>query len=365
VSFRAAVSLFAAVWTVGLLALVGVLFVFQRADTQHDAQVKVERLANQVALLPAIGFSPSVGQDVPVPVARARLAGANRTLDELLDGVATYQDARAERRLRVSVTRYQALIAQVIPLAAGGKADDLFGRARAPGGAVADLDAQLDRLSASHDRDAEQAKDLADIGAVVAILFLLLAFSLPMGGVLRSQRRAAALAEENARLHAASLRDSLTDSLTGLPNRRAVFDRFGEERLAEAGARQVAVLDLDGFKLYNDTFGHRAGDVLLRRLGMRLQDAVADEARAYRLGGDEFCVVGDKAGGNVMARAQAAMGERGEGVSVRCSIGVASVPGEAVTLGQALHLADTRLYADKYSHRLTTRAEAVAPQPAP
>ena len=52
------------------------------------------------------------------------------------------------------------------------------------------------------------------------------------------------------------------------------------------------LFDLDGFKLYNDTFGHPAGDALLSRLGHRLRDAIgADVGPAYRIGGDEFCVL--------------------------------------------------------------------------
>lgn len=53
----------------------------------------------------------------------------------------------------------------------------------------------------------------------------------------------------------------------------------------------IVIFDLDGFKVYNDTFGHLAGDQLLARLGARLRLAVGESGHAYRLGGDEFCVV--------------------------------------------------------------------------
>ena len=53
----------------------------------------------------------------------------------------------------------------------------------------------------------------------------------------------------------------------------------------------LALYDLNGFKDYNDRFGHPAGDALLERLGTRLRDVVAPAARAYRMGGDEFCVL--------------------------------------------------------------------------
>ena len=58
-----------------------------------------------------------------------------------------------------------------------------------------------------------------------------------------------------------------------------------------ADPRALILFDLDGFKDYNDTFGHPAGDGLLARLGLRLADAVRGHGRAYRLGGDEFCVL--------------------------------------------------------------------------
>ena len=58
------------------------------------------------------------------------------------------------------------------------------------------------------------------------------------------------------------------------------------------GARSILLLfDLDGFKRYNDTYGHPAGDALLARLGGKLAAAVVGVGAAYRLGGDEFCVL--------------------------------------------------------------------------
>ena len=88
----------------------------------------------------------------------------------------------------------------------------------------------------------------------------------------------------------AELRDAaMTDSLTGLPNRRRLM-RDLETAVGDGQAR-LALFDLDGFKGYNDTFGHLAGDALLTRLGHRLAEAVAGTGVAYRLGGDEFCVL--------------------------------------------------------------------------
>ena len=83
---------------------------------------------------------------------------------------------------------------------------------------------------------------------------------------------------------------SETDALTGLPNRRKLVADL--EAAVASGARTLLMFfDLNGFKSYNDAFGHVAGDSLLARLGARLYEAVQPDGMAYRLGGDEFCVI--------------------------------------------------------------------------
>src|SRR3954454_19204107 len=87
-----------------------------------------------------------------------------------------------------------------------------------------------------------------------------------------------------------------TDGLTGLGNRRKLLaDLARRVRTARPDAPSVLTLfDLNGFKNYNDTFGHQAGDALLQRLGSSLAQAIAPfGGRAYRPGGDEFCVIAD------------------------------------------------------------------------
>ena len=107
--------------------------------------------------------------------------------------------------------------------------------------------------------------------------------------------RGGMLFRENLHLLRSSRHESLTDGLTGLANRRALM-RDLEDAADEATAaerRSLALFDLDGFKQYNDAFGHAAGDALLQRLGADLAAAVAGHGSAYRLGGDEFCVLLD------------------------------------------------------------------------
>ena len=91
----------------------------------------------------------------------------------------------------------------------------------------------------------------------------------------------------------ALLQQVRTDPLTGLVNRGGMQVDL-EDRCEKATAEEpVAILlfDLNGFKRYNDTFGHPAGDELLTELGGGLREAVGDDGIAYRFGGDEFCVL--------------------------------------------------------------------------
>jgi two-component system cell cycle response regulator len=112
---------------------------------------------------------------------------------------------------------------------------------------------------------------------------------------------------------------AITDQLTGIPNRRALMGTLERELQDRARTQplMLALFDLDGFKDYNDTFGHPAGDLLLARLAGRLNDAAQRSgARAYRMGGDEFCLLATLKHGDdpqpLMDTAGKALTERGE-----------------------------------------------------
>ena len=144
-----------------------------------------------------------------------------------------------------------------------------------------------------------------------------------------------------------SRHDALTDTLTGLGNRRKLLEDL-EDLLANGDSRLLVVLDLDGFKAYNDVFGHPAGDALLARLGRRIDAALPPHARAYRLGGDEFCALVRDRGADhdaIVAAVSGALAESGE--SLTASHGMIAIPREANTAERALQLVDRRLYADK------------------
>src|SRR5262245_14980404 len=163
---------------------------------------------------------------------------------------------------------------------------------------------------------------------------------------------------ENQRMLAGSRREAVTDSLTGLRNRRGLMVDLERELAAatEASPRAVVLFDLDGFKEYNDAFGHLAGDDLLARLGERLAAAVSGRGRAYRLGGDEFCVLVEPRSADVellVGACISALSEHGEGFVVEASHGSVVVPLEATTPQEALQLADRRMYARKGGRRMS------------
>ncbi|MDX6721828.1 MAG: hypothetical protein QOD73_232 [Solirubrobacteraceae bacterium] len=148
--------------------------------------------------------------------------------------------------------------------------------------------------------------------------------------------------------------ESLTDALTGLGNRRRLMRDLDHTVDAAAGDSALVLFDLNGFKGYNDTFGHPAGDALLARLGTRLGDAVGPGATAYRIGGDEFCVLAPLVGGDpmgVVERGRSALTELGEGFEISAAHGCVLVPDEAHDAGAALGIADRRMYADKAGAR--------------
>jgi diguanylate cyclase (GGDEF)-like protein len=149
---------------------------------------------------------------------------------------------------------------------------------------------------------------------------------------------------------------ALTDGLTGLGNRRQLMATL-EDAIESATLEQpirVAIFDLDGFKSYNDAFGHPAGDALLQRLSRKLKDMVGRRGTVYRLGGDEFCLLTGEAGGvghALVEAASMALSERGEGFMVTSSKGSCLVPTEAREVSEALRIADTRMYAEKLIRR--------------
>jgi diguanylate cyclase (GGDEF)-like protein len=158
-----------------------------------------------------------------------------------------------------------------------------------------------------------------------------------------------------------------TDRLTGLGSQaRMHMDLEARER-SPGHPLTVILLDLNGFKRYNDTFGHPAGDKMLSLLGKRLGVAIGDEATGYRLGGDEFLILaegglvdrGRKERDALAVRAAEALTSSGRGFELSAAWGIASIPEEADSPAEAMQLADVRMYAQKESRRLAGSIEAL------
>ena len=211
----------------------------------------------------------------------------------------------------------------------------------------------LEQASRAYADRAARARTQATAASAVSILVLLCAFAFFYRRSIRAHATSEQLVRENERLLVVSRKEALTDALTGLRNRRAlIVDLTALLTVEPDGGVALAIFDLDGFKPYNDTFGHPAGDALLERLGDRLGAIMQGRGTAYRMGGDEFCVVCPADGHEAVIQAAAeGLSERGDTFEVGCSYGTALLPAEAATVAAALHLADLRLYENKASGR--------------
>jgi diguanylate cyclase (GGDEF)-like protein len=190
------------------------------------------------------------------------------------------------------------------------------------------------------------------VGAIVSLLLFALVLVLT-----RSREQALGMVKEKT----GELRhQSLHDALTGLPNRVLALDR-AEQMLARARRQQIPVaalyIDIDGFKHVNDTFGHAAGDELLRTVATRLQGVVREGDTAARLSGDEFVVLVEgsalDAGPELVAERLLEVlrqpyemdGQMVRQLSLTASIGVAL--GERANAAELLRDADVALYEAK------------------
>ncbi len=169
-----------------------------------------------------------------------------------------------------------------------------------------------------------------------------------------SQRREAerSLAEAQQQLRHRAGHDALTE----LPNRAHLQDRL-QEAIRESPANQIAllVLNLDHFKEVNDSFGHVAGDELLKQLGTRLQASLRHEDFVARLGGDEFGLILGGVSGAIAARlAEKLMSAleqpftiQGHALAVEASIGIAAYPEHGSTAEVLMRRADIALHVAK------------------
>jgi diguanylate cyclase (GGDEF)-like protein len=183
--------------------------------------------------------------------------------------------------------------------------------------------------------------------------------------LLETVTRLASDALSNAMHHAEAESNALTDPLTGLPNARYIALRFDEEAArARRNGRpfQVVMLDLDDFKIVNDTFGHKVGDKMLREMGRIIQTQLREYDFLARYAGDEFVAIVQELVGtqveDLRTRIETAVTEfslhvRGVGKArVGISVGTATYGIEGETLDQLLVAADQAMYRAKSGHKL-------------
>ena len=350
------VPLVALVLTVG--AIVGVWLLVERGSSSRDAQVQVSSLALSVADLGIAPFNAD-----PATGGSAKASLAKITADEA--AISRALTARSQVGVpagllasgRADVAALKPVVASIYRIAthgglsaAGARVPKLDGLLIARSAVLSGVLGKIGRTDAAR---AGHVRVQIKLGAALAMLLLLMAFAY-------FYFRSVAAREAVDRLAREKGREARTDALTGLGNRRALEDDFDRAVAELAGSDELlfAMFDMDGFKQYNDTFGHAAGDALLQRVGGRLADATEQAGAAYRMGGDEFCMLvrcsGDSAE-RLLDAAAAALQESGEGWQVDCSQGAVWIPSEAADEGEALKLADERMYAHKASRSSASR----------
>jgi len=198
----------------------------------------------------------------------ARVAGDPLQASAVRDRLGSYRAAVDEQLRLLGAGRFEAA-----ELVDEKRVDPSFQR----------LEAELTRIRMDENQVAESASRMAAVGTVASLAVAGACLLLMFGAVRRSS---VTKARERQLEH-----DASHDFLTGLPNRRKLTSDLARELAAGDQTRPglLVMFDLDGFKAYNDSFGHPEGDLLLRRLSAKLGAALGALGTAYRLGGDEFC----------------------------------------------------------------------------
>jgi diguanylate cyclase (GGDEF)-like protein/putative nucleotidyltransferase with HDIG domain len=192
--------------------------------------------------------------------------------------------------------------------------------------------------------------------------------------LLETVTRLASDALANSMQHAEAESHALTDSLTDLPNARSLSLRFEEEaaraRRTDRGF-QVVMLDLDEFKIVNDTYGHKLGDKMLREVAAIIQRQLREYDFLARYAGDEFVALVQEVDGtqieelcirieSVVSQFALSVGKQGS-ARVGISIGTATFGADGDTLDQLLMSADDKMYRMKSSHRISRGLPSLTP----
>ncbi len=342
-------------WRWVLLATIVGVTAIALLSALHEREQTARRAETQATLF-ATGLRDSVGeltvfaQTIPQrdlaaalrPVIAATATTAAQRIDRL-DAVLGH-DARTQR--------LRAQLQEIRRLTASSGGPPTFSPK-----VTATTDAMASNADAIAHTEHARATLIAREGMTGSALVVVLALGLVVFVLLRAQRL----------LHAAGQRQTAElqrladgDPLTGLANRRRLAEDLATlaPQVSASAPVQVMICDLDDFKGLNDRLGHEAGDRLLIDVAQRLRTATSADGNAYRLGGDEFCVISHP-GRDVASRVGDALLGRGAD-PVHGSAGIALWPTEAPNARAAMRLADERMYAAKDEARGSATATALS-----
>jgi diguanylate cyclase (GGDEF)-like protein len=349
-------------WTLGLLMVLvavvagGSLFaIVHLQSSEENAQrreVRDLQLSRSAERLGGLEWQ-AVAESKLSPENAATAFALIGKLDGLARGAADYGDVEGTR-LVATADRYRNAVRREFAFLRAGdlkqahKVDEAQTDPTAEGlkNLIGTAINKAERIAGQESRTASRLTLV--IGLIGGLLTLGLLWGVGRG--LDAIRRAASLSRQAARLS----QEASHDLLTGLPNRRQLL-RDLDAALDAKQPTALALIDLDGFKTYNDTFGHVQGDLLLERFGENL-DAAVDRGRTYRLGGDEFCALlpDDEQLTGSLSAVRDALEEQGDSFVVTASYGVVYLPAEASDATEALRIADTRMYQNKRGGRTST-----------
>jgi diguanylate cyclase (GGDEF)-like protein/putative nucleotidyltransferase with HDIG domain len=273
------------------------------------------------------------------------------------------------------------LNAQVFSSRCIAPGEGVTGFALANRAAINRLSPQLDLAGLEIERDYRAMaslplyKDQQLLGALSVYAANLERYSDDHMRLLETVTKLASDALGNAVHHAETESNALTDPLTGLPNARCLALRFEEEaaRARRTGRSfQVVMLDLDDFKLVNDTFGHKVGDKMLREMAGIIQGQLREYDFLARYAGDEFVAVVQELAGSQVEELSHRIEQAVTGFTlevrgrrharVGISIGTATFGNDGQSLDQLLVAADQAMYRTKSSHKLEKMSRRQGPQ---
>ncbi|MDN5802971.1 MAG: GGDEF domain-containing protein [Microlunatus sp.] len=360
----------------GATTLVALFTISQANERVSLARLVASRYVTLQQSVAAQGFSEAAYRRAPSPAARQRLNAAIASVPAAASGVSEVgadEDQAVMARVIVLNRRYATEIQVALDTTPAGRTDD-----RVAGPTLDAISGTLNGVASQ--RQDELARADGRQGAVIGRLRILLpAVLLVAFGLLSCVFRSMTAEQRRLRAIAAKHEErSLTDHLTGLPNRASLNASMYEAFCRPRTEAALMYLDLDRFKPVNDSLGHQAGDTVLREVAKRLRSCIRAGEIAARVGGDEFAVFlprgrdAEFVARRIMTAFEAPFSVDGHTFDVGVSIGLAHYPVDALGVEMLVVAADEALYRAKRAGRgtirlarMSARARRIPAQPGP